>query len=161
MSRKQEETSLTPAIWRKKQYFLIPSLIKGDARWLFLRVLCVYYWQAGWKMKGLVVMEICSRDAHGASEAMPHKSTYALHLPRRHETFPEFFSMAFHPPFVFFNWKLYEQWPEGSWLTVVSKKYINLARGHAQHARNSSILTYGLSAAIKRGNKNQSICLHE
>ncbi len=82
MSRKQEETSLTPAIWRKKTIFTHSLSNKGDARWLFLRVLCVYYWQAGWKMKGLVVMEICSRDAHGASEAMPHKSTYALHLPR-------------------------------------------------------------------------------
>lgn len=43
------------------------------------------------KDERLVVMEICSRDAHGASEAMSHKSTYALHLPRRHESFPEIF----------------------------------------------------------------------
>lgn len=77
MSRKREETSLAPAIWSRKQYFLIPSLIKEDTRWLFLRELCVLL--AGrMKDERLVVMEICSRDAHGATEAMPHKSTYAL-----------------------------------------------------------------------------------
>lgn len=52
VSRKREETSLTPAIWRRKQSFLIGALIKEDARWLSLWVPGVCYWQAGWKMKG-------------------------------------------------------------------------------------------------------------
>lgn len=161
MSRKQEETSLAPAIWRRKQYFLIPSLIKKDARWLFLRVLCVYYWQAGWKMKGLWSWRSApemptepARQCH-TNQHMLYTYLGGMNLSQK------FFSMAFHPPFVFFNWKLYEQWPEGSWWTFVSEQYFNLARGLAQHARDSSILTYGQSAAIKRGNKNQTICLHE